>query len=118
MRYLCLVYQDDSSGDALPENMRDAIAGEVLDHGEELGLNGYLIASAPLQSAQAVTTIRVRSGRVSVSEGPLVESKAQPSGFYLIDARDLNDAIRVVSKMPSARFGCVEVRPLKEINPQ
>ena len=118
MKYLCLVYEEDSSVDVLPASTSDAMAGEVLDCGEELRLSGHLIASVPLQSTSAVTTVRVRNGRVSVSEGPFVETKEQLSGFYLIDARDLNDAIRVASKMPSTRLGFVEVRPLNEFAPQ
>jgi hypothetical protein len=64
------------------------------------------------------TTIRVRNGKVSITDGPFAETKEQLGGFYLIEARDLNDAIRVASKMPPARLGCIEVRPLKEINLQ
>jgi hypothetical protein len=118
MKYLCLVYQEESSGDTLPVGLADATADEVFDYREELRISGHLIASSPLQSAQTATTIRVRAGRVSVSDAPVMESKEQLGEFYLIEARDLNDAIRVASKIPSARIGCVEVRPLRECDPQ
>ncbi len=81
-------------------------------------MSGHLIASSSLQSVRAASTVRVRNGRVSVSNGPFMEMKEQLGEFYLIEARDLNDAIRVASKIPSTRIGCIEVRPLREPGPQ
>ena len=118
MKYLCLVYHEETKVDALSESEYDAIVSEVLDYREELRKSGHYIASSPLQPVQTATTIRVRNGKVSVTDGPFAETKEQLGGFYLIEARDLNDAIRVASKMPPARLGCIEVRPLKEINLQ
>jgi hypothetical protein len=118
MKYLCLVYQEESSADVLPAATSDATADEVFDHREELRISGHLIASSSLQSVQTATTVRVRNGRVSVSDGPIMEMKEQLGAFYLIEARDLNDAIRVASKIPSARIGCIEVRPLRDFDPQ
>ncbi len=114
MKYLCLVYQEESSAGGLPESASDGVGDEVIDHRDELRLSGYLIASSTLQSGQTATTVRVRNGRVSVSDGPSMETKEQLGEFYLIEARDLNDAIRVASRIPTARVGCVEVRPLRE----
>lgn len=113
MKYLCLVYQESSAG-SLPESLSNETASEVPDHREELRLSGYLIASSTLQSAQAATTVRVRNGRVSVSDVPFVEAKERLGEFYLIEAWDLNDAIRVASRIPSACIGRIEVRPLRE----
>jgi hypothetical protein len=118
MKYLCLVYHEETKVDALSESEYDAIVSEVLDYREELRKSGHYIASSPLQPVQTATTVRVRNGKVSVTDGPFAETKEQLGGFYLIEARDLNDAIRVASKMPPARLGCIEVRPLKEINLQ
>jgi hypothetical protein len=115
MKYLCLVYQEES-GDSVPESACDDIASEVNDHREQLQLNGYLIASSPLQSVREATSVRVRNGKVSITGGPVARTEEQLEGFYLIDARDLNDAIRVASKIPSARIGCIEIRPLREVN--
>jgi hypothetical protein len=118
MKYLCLVYHEETKVDALSESEYDAIVSEVLDYREELQKSSHYIASSPLQPVQMATTIRVRNGKVSITDGPFAETKEQLGGFYLIEARDLNDAIRVASKMPPARLGCIEVRPLKEINLQ
>jgi hypothetical protein len=118
MKYVCLVYQEESSADGLSGGTSDATADEMIDHREELRLSGYLIASSTLQSVQSATTVRVRNGRVSVSDGPFMETKEQLGEFYLIEARDLNDAIRVASRIPKARIGCVEIRPLRELDPQ
>jgi hypothetical protein len=118
VKYRCLVYHEETKVDALSESEYDALVSEVLDYREELRKSSHYIASSPLQPVQMATTIRVRNGKVSVTDGPFAETKEQLGGFYLIEARDLNDAIRVASKMPPARLGCIEVRPLKEINLQ
>jgi hypothetical protein len=118
VKYRCLVYHEETKVDALSESEYDALVSEVLDYREELRKSGHYIASSPLQPVQMATTIRVRNGKVSITDGPFAETKEQLGGFYLIEARDLNDAIRVASKMPPARLGCIEVRPLKEINLQ
>jgi hypothetical protein len=116
MQYLCLVYQEETKLDALSKSEYDAVVSEVLDYREELRQSGHYIASSPLQPVQMATTIRVRNGKVSITDGPFAETKEQLGGFYLIEARDLNDAIRVASKMPPARLGCIEVRPLKQLS--
>ena len=113
MQYLCLVYQEEAKLDALPANEYDDLVREVLDYREELRQSGYYIVSSPLQPVQAATSIRVRNGTISITDGPFAETKEQLGGFYLIEARDLNDAIRVASNMPPARLGCIEIRPLK-----
>ncbi len=115
MKYLCLVYHEEAAIEALPESTHDAIVGEVLDFREELRQSGHLITSSPLQPVRTATTIRVRNGQVFITDGPFAETKEQLGEFYLIEARDLNDAIRVAAKMPPARIGSIEVRPLKEL---
>jgi hypothetical protein len=116
MKYLCLVYQDEEKIDALPQDEYDDIMNDVLAYREELQQNGHYIASSPLQSVQSATTIRVRHGKMTITDGPFAETREQVGGFYLIEATDLNDAIRVASKMPPARIGTIEIRPLKEIH--
>ena len=117
MKYLCLVYHDEKQIAALPESEYAAIVNDVLDYREELRQSGHYIASNALENVNAATTIRVRSGKVSITDGPFAETREQLGGFYLIEARDLNDAIRVASKMPPARLGAIEVRPIKEFEP-
>jgi hypothetical protein len=116
MKYLCLVYQDEEKIDAMPQDEYDEIMNDVFAYRDELRLNGHYIASSPLQSVQSATTIRVRHGKMTITDGPYAETREQVGGFYLIEATDLNDAIRVASKMPPARIGTIEIRPLKEVH--
>lgn len=117
VKYLCLVYFVETEFEAMPECESAAMLGEVLDYRDRLEQSGHHIVSALLQPVQSATTIRVRNGLMSITDGPFAETHEQLGGFYLIDATDLNDAIRLVAKMPPARFGCIEVRPLKELSP-
>jgi hypothetical protein len=115
VRYLCLVYIDEKTLDALPKGEMDALVDESLDYDEALRQGGHYVASNALQSVQTATTLRVRNGKVSTTDGPFAETKEQLGGFILIEARDLNDAIRVASKIPVARLGSLEVRPVMEL---
>jgi hypothetical protein len=110
MKYLCLVYLDDQKLHAVPDR-------ECAACGEGFRKNGVLIAAEALQPIETATTVRVRNGKLSITDGPFAETKEQLAGFYLIEARDLNDAIQVASKIPPAREGSVEVRPVRELNP-
>jgi hypothetical protein len=112
MRYLCLIYVDEASLDQTPADVVEAVGSECLAHTEELRRDGRLIACERLESVQTATTVRSRNGRVSVTDGPFAETKEQLAGFYLIEARDLNEAIRVASHIPPGRFGSIEVRPV------
>jgi hypothetical protein len=114
LRYLCLVYEKESNVDAVPQRAIAAIAAEDLDDLGQLQQSGHYVASARLQPAEMAATVRVRNGSVFVSNGSDVGTKERLARFYLIDARDLNDAIRVAAKMSGARLGWIEVRPLVE----
>jgi len=118
MKYLCLVYQIEAEVDALPGNEYDAIVEEVLDYREELRASGHYIDSSPLEPVSSATTLRVRHGQVTITDGPFAETREQLGGYYLIDATDLNDAIRIAAKMPPARIGSIEIRPLKTFKPR
>lgn len=113
MKYLCLIYQNEAEIDAMPEQEYEAIVSDVLDYRRELQESGHYIASSPLQSVETATTIRVRGGKVVITDGPFAETREQLGGFYLIEAKDLNEAIRLASRMPPARIASIEVRPLK-----
>ncbi|HUP00966.1 MAG TPA: YciI family protein [Gemmatimonadota bacterium] len=115
MKYLCLVYSEEEKLHSLPESPRD---DECLAYNEVVQESGHLIAGEALESVQTATTVRVRNGKVSVTDGPFAETKEQLAGFYLVNARDLNDAIQIASKIPAARVGSVEVRPIRELNPR
>jgi hypothetical protein len=114
MKYLCLVYVEEKQLDALPKGELDACVDESLDYDEVLRKSGHYIASDALQPVQTATTIRLRNGKPFTTDGPFAETKEQLGGFYLLEAKNLNDAIRVASKIPPARLGCIEVRPIKE----
>ena len=109
MKYLCLVYLDEKR----LEEVRDS---ECKAYGDELRKTGHSIAAEALQSVDTATTVRVRNGNVSVTDGPFAETKEQLAGFYLIDAKDLNEAIQLASKIPPARVGSIEVRPVRELS--
>ncbi|MBN2887693.1 MAG: YciI family protein, partial [Chromatiaceae bacterium] len=114
MKYLCLIYCEEKQLEAMPREALDAVAGECLAYGEALRKNGQLIAGERLQSVNTAATIRFREDKVFIAEGPFTETKEQLGGFYLIEARDLNEAIRIAAKIPPGRLGCVEVRPIAE----
>lgn len=111
MKYLCLVYGEESQ----ISTMNDL---ECLACDAALRERGQCIASEALQPVSTATTVRVRNGRVSVSDGPFAETKEALAGFYLIEARDLNEAIQLASKIPPARVGCIEIRPIRPIREQ
>ena len=104
MRYLCLIYDDESTMSAMPPGASDAFMQE------------YYLGGEALQPVSTATTVRVRNGRTATTDGPFAETKEQLGGFYLIEARDLNDAIQVAARIPSARMGSVEVRPIMEFD--
>lgn len=114
MKYLCLAYEEERILDALTREEWDALRKETLDYVDELQRNGRLIITHALQGVRTATTVRVRHGRMSATDGPFAETKESLGGFFLIDARDLNEAIQVASKWPSARLGSIEVRPIEE----
>src|SRR5688500_6606695 len=114
MKYLCLAYEEEKKLNALSQSEWDALRSETLAYVEALRKSGHLIVTHALQSVRTATTVRVRSGKQSVTDGPFAETKEQLGGFFLIDARDLNEAIQVASRWPSVRFGTMEVRPVKD----
>ncbi|HKQ98243.1 MAG TPA: YciI family protein [Candidatus Polarisedimenticolia bacterium] len=108
MKYLCLVYGEEAKIATMDDH-------ECLSYDEGLRASGRCVASEALQPIEMATTVRVRNGRVAVTDGPFAETKEQLAGFYLIEARDLNEAIQVASKIPPARVGSIEVRPVRPI---
>jgi hypothetical protein len=115
MKYLCMICIDEQLERALPSDELDQIVAEHLAYDDELRAKGHYVTSAALESVRSATTVRVRDGRMSTTDGPFAETKEQLGGFVLIEARDLNEAIRIAARIPSARHGCVEVRPVRDI---
>ena len=114
MKYVCLAYEEEEKLNALSKSEWDGLRSETLSYLEELQKRGYVVAAEALQSVRAATTVRVRHGKVSLTDGPFSETKEQLGGFLVIQARDLNEAIQVASRWPSARLGSIEVRPIEE----
>jgi hypothetical protein len=115
MKYLCLVYLEEKVLNAFPNHERLAISNEAMAYCDKLQKAGQLLAASPLHPVETATTVRVREGRTSTTDGPFAETKEQLGGFLMIDVPDLNDAIRIASHFPAARFGSIEVRPMKEL---
>jgi hypothetical protein len=111
MKYLCLVYLEGQKLHAIRDSECFACANG-------LRTSGLLIAAEALQSVETATTVRLRNGKMSITDGPFAETKEQLAGFYLIEARDLNEAIQVAAKIPPAREGSIEVRPVRELDVQ
>jgi hypothetical protein len=113
MKYLCLICAETVM-EQMPEDDAEKHFEEYHEFTEAIRKSGHLIAVNRLVPANAATTVRVRNGKVSITDGPFAETKEQLGGYYVIEARDLNEAIQVASRIPGARFGCVEVRPIAE----
>jgi hypothetical protein len=108
MKYLCLVYLDEKRMEELPD-------ADCVDFDAGIRQSGHCLASEALESVQTATTVRVRDGRTSVTDGPFAETREQLAGFYMIEARDLNEAIQIAARIPPARVGSIEVRPIRPI---
>jgi hypothetical protein len=115
MKYLCMVFYDEKKLNALSESESQALDDESLAYDDTLRKHGHFVAAQALESVHAATTVRLRSGKVSVTDGPFAETNEQIGGFILIEAKDLNEAIQLASKIPSVRLGGVEVRPVKPL---
>jgi hypothetical protein len=111
MKYLCLVYGEESQIARVDDH-------ECLAYNRSIRDSGRCVASEALESVATAATVRVRNGKVSVSDGPFAETKEQLAGFYLVEARDLNEAIQLAAKIPPARVGSIEVRPVRPIRTQ
>jgi hypothetical protein len=110
MKYLCLVYLEEGKLRAVPDSECQAC-------GDSFRGSGVLVAAEALQPVSTATTVRIRNGKASIVDGPFAETKEQLAGFYLLEARDLNEAIQMASKIPPAREGSIEVRPVRQLEP-
>lgn len=114
MKFLCMAWEEQRVLDALSREEWDALRRETLAYVEVLRKSGRLLLTHALQSARTSATVQIRNGERSVLDGPYAETREQLGGFFLIEARDLADAIEVASGWPSARLGSIEVRPIEE----
>ena len=116
MKYLCLIYDEEKKLAGMAKSEGDAFMGEYFAFTEGIKSSGHYLGGEALQPVQTATTIRSRNGKVSTTDGPFAETKEQLGGFYLIEAKDLNDAIQVASRIPSVKTGSIEVRPIMVFN--
>jgi len=110
MKYLCLVYLEGDKLHAVPDR-------ECLNSGDAMREKGLLLAAEPLFPVETAKTVRIRDGRVAITDGPFAETKEQLAGFYLIDATSHDEALKIAATIPPAREGSIEVRPVRELEP-
>jgi hypothetical protein len=115
MRYLCLVYADESKVDAMSQAEVDVFLDEVDANAEEMRARGQVVRAEALEHVEAARTVRVRDGRLSATDGPFAETTEQLGGFFLIEARDMDEAIAIAGRIPGARIGSIEVRPVIDL---
>ena len=116
MKYLCLVYYKEDEVYSQPRSDWQALVRQCLACGESLRANGHMLGGEALLPVRTATTVRVRNGEILTTDGPFAETKEQLAGFYLIEARDMSEAIQVAAKIPPARFGSIEIRPLRDLH--
>jgi len=115
MRYLCLIYLNEKELAAMPQKDMDELNRRHLELNEDLLRSGHFIEAEALTPGASATCVRVRNGRKAVTDGPYAETKEMVAGFYVIEARDLNEAIAVAARLPAAPLGVVEVRPCRDL---
>jgi hypothetical protein len=115
VKFMLLIYNDDTLLDALPAGQADAMMRDCLSHADELRQDGHLLDSQMLEGPEKAKSVRIRNGRSIATDGPFSEAKEVLGGFNLIEARDMEEAVRIAAEFPWARTGCVEVRPVRDI---
>jgi hypothetical protein len=115
MKFMFAIYHEENVLDAIPEAEMQALVDSAIEYSEELRRSGHYIASDALQGTQTARTVRVRSGKVSTTAGPFAETKEQLGGFFVIEAKDMDEACAVAARFPPARVGVIEVRPVQEL---
>jgi hypothetical protein len=115
MQFLLLIYTDDSLLEALPAGEADAMMRECFNHADDLREQGSLRQSQQLEAPATAKTVRIRAGKLSVVDGPFAETKEMLGGFNLIEAADMDEAVRIASEFPWTATGCVEIRPIRDM---
>jgi hypothetical protein len=115
MKFMFLIYHDEKTLDTLPDGEMQRLVDAALGYMEELRQSGHFIVSNALQRGRTARTIRVRGGKATTTDGPFAETKEQLGGFFLIEAKDIDEACEVASRFPPARIGTIEVRPVQEL---
>jgi hypothetical protein len=116
MKYLCLIYDEERDWDKMPPSESEAYLAECMAAADGIRAGGHHLAGEALHPAATASVVRVRGGRMSVTDGPFAETKEQLGGFYLVEARDLDEVVRLAATIPAARTGCIEVRPVVDFS--
>ena len=116
MKYICLGYYDDANWENMSESERNALVDECFAYDDVLRKNGHSVGGEALQSPRNATTLRWKNGKVAITDGPYAETKEQLGGFFVLEARDLNHAIQLVSKHPGVKAGPFEIRPVEDMS--
>ena len=116
MEYMLLIYNSEADAKKIPDAVNQQIFQEYMTFTEDLTKAGKNKGGAPLERSATATTVRVRNGKTMVTDGPFAETKEQLGGYYLVDAKDLDEAISIAARIPGAKWGSVEVRPIMKIN--
>lgn len=118
MRYLCLIYDEEAKMHGMSKDEGDAFMGEYFAFTNGIKASGHYVAGEALHPVSTATTLRTRNGKTVTTDGPFAETKEQLGGFYMVEARDLNEALQIAAKIPSARTGSIEVRPVVDFSQQ
>ena len=118
MKFMCLAYEEEATLDALTEREWDALRTETVDYVDALRANGQLVVTYALQSVRRAASVKVRDGKRLVTDGPFAEAKELIGGFFVVEARDRDEALALAARWPSARLGAIEVRPIEETLPR
>ncbi len=113
MQYLLLIYDDEKIWEAMPKEQSDAMLGKYMKFTQEVKESGHLRGGDALQPVHTATTVRVRDGKITTTDGPFAETREQLGGYYLIEAKDLDEAVKIAARIPSATIGSIEVRPIQ-----
>lgn len=118
MKYVALVYYDENIMKDMSQQEWDALNRECMACVEGLDADGHYIGGEPLYPVETATTVRVRNDRITTTDGPFAETREQLAGFYLLEARDADEAVRLAGRIPPARYGSIEIRPVRELLPE
>jgi hypothetical protein len=118
MRYMLLIYESEANLQKMTEEDGNRIMGEYMAFTDDIRRSGQYVAGAPLQPTPSATTVRVTNGKTLTTDGPFAETREQLGGYYLVEAKDLNEAIGLAARIPAARTGSIEIRPIMEIPAQ
>ena len=116
MKFLFMIFHEEGTLDAMPKDEMQTLVDAAIDYTDEIEKSGHYIVSNALQRARTARTIKVRGGKTTVTDGPFAETKEQLGGFFLIEAKDMDEACAVAARFPPARIGTIEVRPVQELH--